>query len=570
MILQAAKLVDPRAKSRASRSVPLNSFGATLLLTLILLCSVTQVVAARHERLIGPWKPVNYNVSLTLNDGLTEITSGRAEITIVSLKDTLSRIDLDFGDMPVDSVTVDNQPAPYERSMGLLNIKLLKTVQRGSNLAIVILYHGKPKDGLVLTSDKAGRPSVVGDNWPNRVHHWIPCLDHPSAKATVTFSITAAARELVVANGKLERVENASSTTLTWIYTESVPIPPYCMIIAVGDFARIEPATQEVTPLTYYVPITDRDLSMQGFAPANPSLKFFSQTIAPYPYEKLALIIGATRFGGMENSSAIVFPSNLLDPRPQAPLSSVFKIREGLVDVIAHEIAHQWFGDSVTESTWSDLWLSEGFAEYFAGLFIQRYEGEPAFRRYMKQESETYLNYEKRTRTPIYDTETEDLFKLLNANNYQKGAWVLHMLRSELGDDKFFRGIRIYYDAHKNSVADTEDLRAAFEKASGQDLQSFFASWIYGAGHPRYELSWKWRSKAKKLSLVLKQLQTEPAFPNALPVEILTATGKRRILLKSTGKETTEDVNLDEAPTSINIDPDNTVLKEASVSENRG
>lgn len=570
MILLAAKLVDSRANSCASRSVPLNSFAATLLLALILLCSVTQGVAARHERLIGPWKPVNYNVSLTLNDGLTEITNGRAEITIVSLKDTLSRIDLDFGEMPVDSVIVDNQPAPYERSAGLLNIKLLNTVQRGSNLAIVISYHGKPKDGLVLTTDKAGKPSVVGDNWPNRVHHWIPCLDHPSAKATVTFSITAPARELVVANGKLERVENASSTTLTWIYTESVPIPPYCMIIAVGDFARIEPAKQEVTALTYYVPIADRDFSMQGFAPANPSLKFFSQTIAPYPYEKLALIIGATRFGGMENSSAIVFPSNLLDPRPQAALSSVFKIREGLVDVIAHEIAHQWFGDSVTESTWSDLWLSEGFAEYFAGLFIQRYEGEPAFQRYMKQEAETYLNYEKKTRTPIHDTETEDLFKLLNANNYQKGAWVLHMLRSELGDDNFFRGIRIYYDAHKNSVADTEDLRAALEKASGRDLQSFFASWIYGAGHPRYELSWKWRSKAKKLRLVLKQLQTEPAFPNALPVEILTATGKRRILLKSTGKETTEDVKLDEAPTSVNIDPDNTVLKEASVSQSRG
>jgi len=325
----------------------------------------------------------------------------------------------------------------------------------------------------------------------------------------------------------------------------------------------------EEIPVTYYVPTPDKEFAMQGFAPSIPSLKFFSQTIAPYPYEKLALIVGATRFGGMENSSAIVFASRLFDPRPEAPASSVFKIREGLVDVVAHEIAHQWFGDSVTESTWSDLWLSEGFADYFAGLFIQRYEGEPAFQQYMKHEAETYLTFEKQTRTPIHDPETEDLFKLLNANNYQKGAWVLHMLRSELGDEEFFRGIRIYYDGHRNSVAGSEDLRAAFEKASGRDLKDFFARWIYGAGHPRYELSWEWKPDTKKVRLVLRQLQTEPAFPNALPLDIITSNGKRRIVLKPTGKQTIEEVNLNEAPLSVNIDPDNTVLKEASQNRER-
>lgn len=536
-----------------------------LLLTLIFSGLASQAVATRHERLIDSWKPVNYNVSLTLNERLTEITNAKVAITIESLKDRLSQIDLDFGDMPVDSVTVNSQTAPYEQFHGILNIKLSKTMRRGSSLVVVVSYHGKPKDGLVLKADKAGKPSAVGDNWPNRVHHWIPCLDHPAAKATVSFSITAPARDTVVANGKLDRVEANSNTTRTWSYTESVPIPPYCMIIAVGEFARVDPPAQEVTPLAYYVPMSDRNFAMQGFAPANPALKFFNQTIAPYPYEKLAMIIGNTRFGGMENSSAIVFTSTLFDPRPDAPMSSVFKIREGLVDVIAHEIAHQWFGDSVTESTWSDLWLSEGFAEYFAGLFIQRYEGEQAFQQYMKQEAEDYFKFEKKTRTPIHDTETEDLFKLLNANNYQKGAWVLHMLRSELGDEKFFRGIRIYYEAHKNSIADTEDLRAAFEKASGRDLKEFFARWIYGAGHPRYELSWEWKPDTKKLRLVLKQLQPEGTFPNALPVDILTASGKHRVVLKPTGKQTTEEMKLNEAPTAVGIDPENTILKEGHV-----
>jgi len=512
---------------------------------------------------------MNYNVSLTLDDRLTEISSARVEITVLSQKDTLSQIDLDFGEMTVDSVTVNNQTAPYERSQGLLNIKLTKTVRRGTSVTVVVSYHGKPKDGLVLTSDKAGKPSAVGDNWPNRVHHWIPCLDHPAAKATVTFSITAPARDTVVANGKLDRVENASDTTRTWTYIESVPIPPYCMIIAVGEFARLEPPMREITPLAYYVPLSDQDFAMQGFAPANPSLKFFNQTIAPYPYEKLALIVGATRFGGMENSSAIVFSSSLFDARPESRTSSVFNIREGLVNVIAHEIAHQWFGDSVTESTWADLWLSEGFADYFTGLFIQRYEGQPAFQRYMKDEADTYFAFEKKTRTPIHDTDTEDLFKLLNANNYQKGAWVLHMLRSELGDEQFFRGIRNYYYAHQNSTADSEDLRAAFEKASGLDLKEFFARWIYGAGHPRYELSWQWNPENKKVRLVLRQLQSEPAFPNSMPIDIITASGKRRVVLTPTGKQTLEEVKLNEPPAGVDLDPENTVLKEVDVKQGR-
>jgi len=530
-----APQLSKQSRTNSSPLRQLINFNLATLFVLLLSGFVTQVFAVRQEHLIDAWKPLDYHVSLTLNDQLTEITSGRAEIAIVSLKDSLSQLDLDFGEMSIDAVTVNGQTTPYEHSAGRLNIKLAKTAPLGTKLAVVVSYHGKPKDGLVLTLDKAGKPSAVGDNWPNRVHHWIPCLDHPSAKATVTFSVTAPVRDMVVANGKLQRIENSSKTTRTWTYSESVAIPPYCMIIAVGDFACLEPPMQEVTPLAYYVPLTDKDFAMQGFAPANPSLKFYSQTVAPYPYEKLALIVGATRFGGMENSSAIVFPSTLFDPRPEAPVSAVFKIREGLVNVIAHEIAHQWFGDSVTESTWSDLWLSEGFADYFAGLVIQRYEGEAAFQQYMKQEANSYLNYEKKTRTPIHDTETEDLFKLLNANNYQKGAWVLHMLRSELGDEQFFRGIRIYYEAHKNSIANTEDLRAAFEKVSGRDLKDFFARWVYGTGHPRYELSWTWRADTKKARLVLRQLQTEPAFPNSIPVDILTSAGKRRVVFKPTG-----------------------------------
>jgi aminopeptidase N len=337
------------------------------------------------------------------------------------------------------------------------------------------------------------------------------------------------------------------------------------MVIAVGQFKRFEPTERTVTPLSYYVPQSDAPNALKGFAPTNPSLVYFSETVAPYPYEKLAMIVGATRYGGMENSSAIVFSTTLFDPRPQAKLSKTYGIPVGITTLIAHEVAHQWFGDSVTESTWSDLWLSEGFATYFAGLFLQRYESEEAFQTYMTNAAAQVFEYEKKTRMPIFDRDTEDLMKLLNANNYQKGAWVLHMLRSNLGDEVFFRGIRNYYLAHEKRTATTEDLRASLEKTSGRNLRTFFARWIYDSGHPQYELSWEWR-RNRGLRLKLRQVQPGEAFLDHVPVTIRTATGSRDIVLKPAAKAFVHTMQLRDKPLSIEVDPRNTILKEAKVS----
>ena len=520
--------------------------------------------AVRVERLIDTWAPQHYLVNIALNDQLSEIVSATARIDVLILKPT-TLINLDFGELAIDAVTLDAKPVSFTHKDGRLLLILPQRAAAGARLAVTVQYHGKPKDGLVLTADKDGKPSAIGDNWPNRVHHWIPTLDHPSAKATVTFNITAPARDEVVANGRLDHVETVvGGANRTWTYSEGVPIPPYCMIIGVGQFARFEPTERTATPLSYYVPHVDAPVAMKGFAPAIPSVEFFSETIAPYPYEKLALIVGATRFGGMENSSAIVFTSTLFNPKPAAKISKTFGVPIGTTDVIAHEIAHQWFGDSVTESTWADLWLSEGFATYFAGLFLQRYESEAAFQAYMKDAADAAFNYEKTTRTPIFDRDTEDLFKLLNANNYQKGAWVLHMLRSRLGDQAFFRGLRDYYRAHANATASTEDLRAALEKASRTDLRSFFARWVYDSGHPQYELKWYWLGN-KELRLVLAQVQPGNAFSDPVPVVISTASGKRDVVLKPSGKLWIERIPLRDKPISIEVDPRNTLLKEAKV-----
>jgi len=535
---------------------------------LLLLLVSSPALAARTERLIDTWQPQHYLVNISLNDQLTEISSASARIDIKVLKPTRV-IDLDFGELTVDRVMVNLKLLEFTHNDGRLLVTLSEDAKLGDVVSLTVEYHGKPKDGLILTKDKDGNPSAVGDNWPNRVHQWIPTLDHPSAKAPITFNITVPANQEVVANGKLEKVETIATGQRTWTYTEAVPIPPYCMIIAVGQFAKVEPVERAVTPLSYYVPLSERELALKGFSPGGPVMDYFTNTVAPYPYEKLALIVGATRFGGMENSSAIVFTSNLFSraAAPSIDMSRKFGVPSNNVNVIAHEIAHQWFGDSVTESTWSDLWLSEGFATYFAALFVQRFEGEDAFRALMNNASLAVFAYEKKKLVPIFDRDTENLMELLNPNNYQKGAWVLHMLRSQLGDDAFFRGIRDYYTTHENATASSENLRAALEKASGKNLRAFFARWVYDSGHPQYELAWYWLGK-REVRIVLSQRQIGNAFVDPVPVTISTATGKREIVLKPTGKLFIERVPLRQKPTSIEVDPQNVLLDETNIKGN--
>src|SRR6266436_2537206 len=158
--------------------------------------------AQRRERTIETWKPLHYDVSLSFNEQLTETTSARTEITLEVISPFLRKVDLDFGEMPIDSVSVSGSPAQFNRTAEQLNIMLARPAKHGDKLKMTVSYHGRPKDGLVFARDRDGKPSVTGDNWPNRVHQWIPCLDHPSAKATVAFTVSAPHREIVMANGK--------------------------------------------------------------------------------------------------------------------------------------------------------------------------------------------------------------------------------------------------------------------------------------------------------------------------------------------------------------------------------
>ncbi len=517
-------------------------------------------LSQRQERLVDTWKPTHFEVDLTFDKDLTSLQA-RTTVDISVLKDGTSLIDLDFGTMPVSAVTIGNTPAQFRQHDRKLDVTLASPVNRSQTLRISVTYAGRPADGLILTKDRDGSPSAIGDNWPDRVHNWIPCLDHPSAKASVSFTVAAPAEYSVVANGTPTAPPTTANGLTRWSFSEDKPVSPYNMVVAAGSFATATLKAQSPVPISYYVPRSSGQLAEVGFGPAGPSLTTFSDLVAPYPYKKLALIVGATKFGGMENANTIVLTPTYFDNFTAATTKSpIYNIPTNREEMLAHEIAHQWFGDSVTESTWADLWLSEGFATYFAGLFIERIEGSAAFQHYMQGQAASYLTYEKQRRAPIHDVDTQDLMALLNPNNYEKGGWVLHMLRRQLGDKTFFDGVRSYYRNHHESTASTDDLRVALEKASGRDLKEFFTRWIFKAGHPIYRVDWKDLGKGE-IEITLTQTQPDEAFLDPVTLRVETAAGAKELLVSPKSKSATLTFK-SEPPQRIVIDPNGDLLKE--------
>jgi aminopeptidase N len=243
-----------------------------------------------------------------------------------------------------------------------------------------------------------------------------------------------------------------------------------------------------------------------------------ARVVGPFPYEKLAHVQSSTVFGGMENASAIFYDDRL------------FRNRRMNVGLIAHETAHQWFGDAVTEHDWPHLWLSEGFATYFSALWTEQSQGDSAFRAQMATTREQiFADTEAVARRPVIDTIETNLTALLNANSYQKGGWTLHMLRRQVGDSAFFRGIRRYYAAHRHSTAVTEDFRRAVEETSGQSLGWFFDQWLRRPGYATPVLRWDFDSAAGRLRVTIDQQSARfGAFRFPLTLAVHEASGAVR------------------------------------------
>lgn len=428
-------------------------------------------------------------------------------------------IDLDFIGLRVDSVRMDGLRVPFAQGPEILRIQ--PRTEFDELATFEIFYEGRPRDGLFIGPDTGGDLSAFADNWPNRARWWFPSNDTPGDKATVDFSVRVPEGYSVVANGRLIGVEGD-----TWRWSTDVEIPAYTMVIGVAKFERAAigdaacgeaPAAGDsgCVPVSIWALQGSGAYGQQRFSRAADMVNYYTEVFGPYPYEKLAHVQSSTRFGGMENSSAIFYAMGGWAEE---------RMGEG---VIAHETVHQWFGDSVTPRDWSHLWVSEGFATYFAAVYLQARDGAgvhtipmpiPEAISYddapllaaMARGRQSIIGSDASNR-PVVD-ERSDLFGLLNTNSYPKGAWILHMLRVKIGEEAFWKGIRTYYAEHENGVADTEDVRRIMEEASGQDLESFFQQWAYSPGFPRLAVST--HEDGDETVITIDQVQSEdwPTF----------------------------------------------------------
>lgn len=529
--------------------------------------------AAQDARVAPPARTavdvLDYDLTLVLPDSGRRI-EGDATLT-VHRRAPLDTLVLDFMDLAVHDVAVNGRAVPATRTAETLRIPL--GAGRGDTLTVRVRYAGVPKDGLIIR-DTLGRWSAFGDNWPNRARYWIPSVDDPADKATVSWTVTVPPGRSVVANGERLAAGRIRAqydrANPTFRFRESRPIPTYVMVIGAGAMVRT-PLGATACGLAEVGRCVEQDVwtlstsaqPLPGpFARAGDIVSLFSRLVAPFPYEKLSHLQSATIFGGMENAGAIFYDTRLFETG---------RMSEGL---IAHETAHQWFGDAVTEREWRDLWLSEGFATYFAALWTEHSRGPDSLRAQMAAiRSAILADTAAVVRRAVIDTTWRSPMELLNRNSYDKGAWVLHMLRGTVGDSAFFRGVRAYYLANRHGNADTKALQLAVEQASGKPLGWFFDQWLRRPGYPELTLGWRHDAAKREVVVQLAQGARFGAYRFTLPLAILDAAGKRHKMLVEVSGAADElrlPVPFEGAPASLVVDPDVELLARVTAKRTEG
>ena len=341
-----------------------------------------------------------------------------------------------------------------------------------------------------------------------------------------------------MANGELKKVDESNKLVNKFTFESNISIPTKVMVIGLADLKSNGLDVPYDFPVVNWSYPEDAKTGIYDMDNVTYPLEFFIKNIGSYPYEKLYNVQSTTRFGGMENAGCIFYDENALTGK------------HTMDDLLAHEVAHQWFGNSVTETDWEHLWLSEGFATYFTNLNIENRFGRDKMNEQLIKDRNRVISYSKHAMLPVIDTITTDLMKLLNPNAYQKGSWFLHMLREKIGNDAFWKGIRAYYDIYKYKNASTQDFMLSMERASGQNLQSFFDQWLKRSGHPVLKTTITKRNRFQ-----IEQIQEGDAFEIKLDLKLVYANGESQILsynvpskvftYKSNDKRTIEKVIID-------------------------
>jgi len=491
-----------------------------LTLRSLLFCGLTAPGASYAQEAPIPrpgFDVLHYEFSLEIPDSGSFIR-GSTEISVrQTAREGAFRLDL--VDKHVITLRINDRSTAFRQDSAGLYVNLPMPRSVPDTFRVDIGYEGIVKDGLIIR-EAQGRWTAFGDNWPNRARHWLPTVDHPGDKATVTWRIDAPANLTVIANGACVKSvplggDNPSTPRRLTVWETKRPIPTYVMVIAAAPLVskKLRMTATGLSEFPGGIPQAVHAFPEdQGYIPgpfeeAVDIVEYFSRTIGPFPYEKLDHIQSSTIFGGMENASAIFY------------FDQGFKRRQINSGLIAHETAHQWFGDAVTPADWPHLWLSEGFATYWAELWRQHDKGDSTFRASMTHMRDGILRSRTTTQRPVIDTAESRLMALLNSNSYQKGAWILHMLRSTVGDTAFYAGMRLYYEYYKHRSASSRDFQQAMEASSGMELGWFFDQWLRRPGFIKASFEWNTLESDREVRLTVRQSGVPYRFPLRLAIE---------------------------------------------------
>lgn len=518
-------------------------FQQILLLFLISVGNFFNINAQQNDYRFESVDVLNYQFHITLTDdsnniqGLTEISiKFNKAITNFHL-DLIEKQSNDFG-MRVERVLENNQPISFTQKNNQLVLNI--SPSRIDDIRIYsIIYQGVPADGLIISKNKYGDRTFFGDNWPDRAKNWLPVVDHPSDKALVEWIITAPSYYQTIANGSLIEITNLDDKTTLTRWKMNTPIPTKVMVIGVAQFAVENLGEIYNIPVSSWVYPQDKINGFKDYALAVPVLDFMINHVGPYPFEKLANVQSKTLYGGMENAGNIFYNEKSVTGNGDYEA------------VIAHEIAHQWFGDSASELNWHHVWLSEGFATYFENLYFENRYGRDSFVKKLKEDRNKALLFYNKNQSPIIDTRITNYTKLLNPNSYEKASWVLHMLRKEIGDELFWNGIKTYYNLYKYSNALSEDFQRIMELTSGKNLEIFFKQWLYQSGHPTLDIIWNTNDS---LFIEIRQLQKN-LFLFPLDVKINYVDGSSTLVTIPVN-ERNQIVTFPETNEILSIEPD--------------
>ncbi|MCI0331442.1 MAG: HEAT repeat domain-containing protein [candidate division Zixibacteria bacterium] len=444
---------------------------------------------------------------------------------------------------------------------------------------ITIEYGGQPKAGLYFVQPDSKYPRKRRQIWTQGetedTRLWIPIYDYPNDRATSEVIVIVPEKYLAVSNGELVS-DTRTGGKRVFHWREGVPHVTYLISLVAGEYEMYsDTATLSVegkiktVPLLFYHPPGEEEKSVRSFGKTGKMMRFFSEKIGVfYPYEKYSqATIDEFMWGGMENISATTQTERTLhDRRAHQDFKS-----EGLV---AHELAHQWWGDLLTCRDWSHVWLNEGFATYFDALFQEYDLGSDQMPVEMREGRDYYMSEDRHYRRPIVTQYYSDPLDVFDSHTYPKGGWVLHMLRNYLGEELWWKGINHYCKKHYAGSVVTADFEKAMEEATGKNLDWFFQQWVYKAGYPEFKIRSRWDDSGKVTKITVEQTQETdsltPLFRVKLPVVITTPKETVHDTLWVDQKEEVFYIPSSERPKMVEVDPRLTVLKKVDFERAEG